>query len=72
MLVFPNILHRISKLSSDKSIFEKSLTMVLKINSNLIQIIKGISVRITTGKEKIYGSIVHIAAMFSPILVKVF
>ena len=28
------------------------------------------SVRITRGKEKLYGSILHIAAMFPPILVK--
>ena len=48
------------------------LIVVLKIKSNSIQIIKRISVRTTIGKEKFYGSILHIAAMFPPILVKVF
>ena len=48
------------------------LTVVLKIKSNSTQVIKGISVRITRGKEKLYGSIRHIAAMLPPVLVKVF
>ena len=48
------------------------LTVVLKIKSNSTQIIKGISVGITKRKEKLYGSILHIAAMFPPILGKVF
>ena len=64
-----NISHRINKLSSDKSIFEHSKDIY---NSALSRSIKGISVRITRGKEKLYGSILHIAAMFPPILVNVF
>ena len=48
------------------------LTVVLKLKSNSTQIIKGISGRITKGKEKLCGSILHIATMFPPILGKVF
>ena len=48
------------------------LTEVLKIKSNSTQIIKGTSVRTTTGKGKLYGSILHIAAMFPSILGRVF
>ena len=39
---------------------------------NVIQIITRISVEIRTGKERSYGSIVYIVAMFPPKLVKGF
>ena len=48
------------------------LAVVLKIRSNSIQILTRISVEVRTGKEKSYGSILHIVAMFPPTLVKVF
>ena len=46
--------------------------VVLKIRSNPIQILTGISVKVRTGKEKSYGSILHIVAMFPTTLIKVF
>ena len=48
------------------------LAVALKIKSNLIQILTRISVEIRTGKERLYGSILHIVAMFPPTLAKVF
>ena len=48
------------------------LAVVLKIKSNLIQILTRISVEIRTGNKKSYGSILHIVAMFPPTSVKVF
>ena len=48
------------------------LAVVSKIKSNLIQFLTRISVEIRTGKERSYGSIFHIVAMFPPTLVKVF
>ena len=48
------------------------LAGVLKIKSNLILILARISVEIRTGKERSYGSIFHIVAMFAPTLVKHF
>ena len=48
------------------------LAGVLKIKSNLILILARISVEIRTGKERSYGSIFFIVAMFPPTLVKVF
>ena len=48
------------------------LAGVLKIKSNLILILARISVEIRTGKERSYGSIFHIVAMFAPTLVKNF
>ena len=49
------------------------LAVVLKIKSNLIQILKRrISAEIRTGKERSYGSILHIVTMFPPTLVKDF
>ena len=44
------------------------LAVVLKIKSNLIQILTRITVEIRTGKERSYGSVFHIVAMFPPIL----
>ena len=48
------------------------LVVVLKLKSNLIQILTRISVEIRTRKERLYGSILHIVAMFLPTLVKDF
>ena len=48
------------------------ITVALKIRSNSIQILTRISVEVKTGKEKSYGSILHVVAMFPPTLVKVF
>ena len=48
------------------------IAVVLKIKPNLIQILTRILVEIRTGKERSYGSILHIVAMFPPTLVKVF
>ena len=48
------------------------LAVVLKIKSNLIQILTKISVEIRTGKERSYGSMLHIVAMIPPTLLKVF
>ena len=75
-----SISRRINKLSSDKSVFDNSRNlynnalamMILKITSNLTQILARISVEIRTGKERSYGSIFHIVAMFAPTLVKHF
>ena len=46
------------------------LAVVLKIRSNLIQILTRISVEVKTGKEKPCGSILHIVLMFPPTLIK--
>ena len=46
--------------------------VVLKIRSNLIQILTRISAEVRTGKEKSNGSIPHVVAIFPPTLVKVF
>ena len=46
--------------------------VVLKIKSSLIQTLTGISVEIRTGKERSYGPILHIVAMFPSRLVKKF
>ena len=75
-----SISRRINKLSSDKCVFDNSRNlynnalamMILKITSNLTQILARISVEIRTGKERSYGSIFFIVAMFPPTLVKVF
>ena len=48
------------------------LAVFLKIKSKLIQILTRISVEIKTGKEISYGLILHIIAMFPPILAKFF
>ena len=46
--------------------------VVSKIKSNLIQFLTRKSVEISTGKERSYGSILHIIAMLPPTLVNVF
>ena len=48
------------------------LAVVLKIKPNLIQILTRISVERKAGKERSYGSILYIAAMFPSTLVNVF
>ena len=48
------------------------LAVVLKMKSNLIQILTRITVEMRTRKERSYGSILPIVAMFPPILVKIF
>ena len=48
------------------------LAVVLKIKSNLIQILTRTSVEITTGKVRSCISIFHIVVMFPPTLVKGF
>ena len=48
------------------------IKVALKMRSDLIQVLTKISVEVKTGKEKSYGSILHIVAMFPPTLVKVF
>ena len=75
-----SISHRINKLSSHKSVFDNSKDLYnnalsssdfkdqIKFDPDLTKI----SVEVRTGKEKSYGSILHIEAMFPPTLVKVF
>ena len=75
-----NISRRINKLSSEKSTFDNSKDLYnsalsnsgfkdkIKFNPDYKRNISKNNNR----KKKLYGSILHIAAMFSPILVKVF
>ena len=74
-----NISRRINKLSSDKSVFENSKGFYNSVLSNSAFKDKmkfnpdyKRNISKNNRKKKLYGSILHIAAMFSPILVKVF
>ena len=46
------------------------LAVVIKIKSNVLQNLTRMSVEIRTGKERSYGSILHIVTMFPPTLEK--
>ena len=48
------------------------IPVALKIRSNSIQILTRISIEVKTGKDKSYGSVLHIVALFPQTLVKAF